>query len=104
MVGYDKHIKSAIKGVWEPRATRPQVPFQGPPRGLVFSPDNGVNGTTIPQTLQTQHAHIMRVHLAGCCKGQAQQYETMQCETMQCEQQSAVTTIFENTHVYGTIF
>jgi hypothetical protein len=46
----------------------------------------------------------MRVHLAGCCKGQAQQHETMQCETMQCEQQSAVTTIFENTHVYGTIF
>jgi hypothetical protein len=46
----------------------------------------------------------MRVHVAGCCKGQAQQHETMQCETMQCEQQSAVTTIFENTHVYGTIF
>ena len=59
----------------QPRATRPQVPFQGPPHGLVFYLDDGVNGTTIPQTQQTQHAHIMRVHLAGCCKGQAQQHE-----------------------------
>ena len=59
----------------QPRATRPQAPFQGPPHGLVFYLDDGVNGTTIPQTQQTQHAHIMRVHLAGCCKGQAQQHE-----------------------------
>ena len=59
----------------QPRATRPQVPFQGPSHGLVFYLDDGVNGTTIPQTQQTQHAHIMRVHLAGCCKGQAQQHE-----------------------------
>ena len=57
----------------QPRATRPQAPFQGPPHGLVFCPDYGVNGTTNPQTQQTQHAHIMRVHLAGCYKGQAQQ-------------------------------
>ena len=59
----------------QPRATRPQVPFQGPPHGLVFHPDYGVNGTTNPQTQQIHHAHIIRVHLAGCCKGQAQQHE-----------------------------